>query len=66
MGTMQKVAVPATPSTDGWARLRHALSAEQARLGMKLSAALVLSCFAAIILWGRFGTLKALFGKPLF
>jgi putative oxidoreductase len=26
-------------------------------------AALVLLCFAAIILWGRFGTLKALFGK---
>jgi putative oxidoreductase len=25
--------------------------------------ALVLLCFAAIILWGRFGTLKALFGK---
>src|SRR5208337_5398290 len=38
VGTMQKVVVPPTPRTDGQARLRQALSAEQARKGMKLSA----------------------------
>jgi putative oxidoreductase len=32
-------------------------------IGGSPAPALVLSCFAAIILWGRFGTVKAWFGK---
>jgi hypothetical protein len=40
MCAMQKVVVPPTPRTDGWTRVRQALSAEEAHKGMKLAAPL--------------------------